>query len=154
MAQTAAGVVASLVLGLISERWGPRYVARIGSAVAITGPLFALAAHLIASGWLVQAYPFVYVVMGIVNSMWMLGFVNYMLEIAPDEMRPAYVGLGNTIMGTLTFVPMIGGWLLEATSYTVLFGATAVIVTIGLLLTLGLKPPRSAALEPRKQPDL
>ncbi len=143
MAQTGAGVVASLLLGLVSERRGPHRVAQIGSAVAVTGPLFALAAHLVAGGWLVRAYPFVYVVMGFVNSMWMLGFVNYMLEIAPDDMRPAYVGLGNTIMGALTFVPMIGGWLLEATSYTVLFGATAVIVAVGFLLTLGLKPPKA-----------
>ncbi|MCP4544567.1 MAG: MFS transporter [Chloroflexi bacterium] len=147
MAQTAAGVVASILLGLVSERWGPRYVARIGSAVAITGPLFALAAHLTASGWIIQAYPFVYMVMGFVQSMWMLGFTNYMLEIAPDEMRPAYVGLGNTIMGSLTFVPMIGGWLLEVTSYTVLFGATATIVATGFLLTLSLKPARQAAPE-------
>jgi MFS family permease len=143
IAQTVSGVVASLLLGLVSERWGPRYVARIGSAAAITGPLFALAAHLAGGGWLVQAYPFVYVVIGFVNSMWMLGFTNYMLEIAPDDMRPAYVGLGNTIMGVLTFVPMAGGWLLEITSYTALFGATSAIVAVGFLLTLGLQPPKA-----------
>ncbi len=151
IAQTSAGVAASLLLGLISERWGPRYVARIGSAAAITGPLFALAAHLAADGWLVQGYPFVYVAMGFVNSTWMLGFTNYMLEIAPDDMRPAYIGLGNTILGVLTFVPMAGGWLLEVTSYTVLFGATSAIVAVGFLLTLGLEPPRQAATEPANE---
>ena len=142
VAQTLAGVVASIVMGLVSERWGPRYVARIGSAAAVTGPLFALAAHLAGGGWLAQAYPFVYVSLGVVNSAWMLGFFNYLLEIAPEGMRPAYVGLGNTIMGVLTLAPMAGGWLLEATSYTTLFGVTAAIVAAGFLFTLGLKPPR------------
>jgi MFS family permease len=104
-----------------------------------------LAAHLAGSGWLVQAYPFVYVVLGVVNSSWMLGFFNYVLEIAPEKMRPAYIGLGNTILGVLTLAPMAGGWLLEATSYTTLFSATTAIVALGFLLTLELKPPKQTA---------
>jgi len=75
----------------------------------------------------------------------MLGFINYLLEIAPEGKRPAYVGLGNTIMGVLTVVPMMGGWLLEATSYPTLFGVTAAIVAAGFVFTLGLKPPQRDA---------
>lgn len=146
IAQTLAGVVASAVLGLISGRWGPRHVARIGSVAAVAGPLFALAAHLTGGGWLVRAYPLVYVALGVMNSAWMLGFFNYLLEIAPEGNRSAYIGLGNTVMGVLTLVPLAGGWLLKATSYTMLFGVTAVLVSTGFLLTLGLKPPRQAAL--------
>jgi len=142
VAQTLAGVIASIVLGLVCERWGPRYVARIGSAAAAIGPLFALAAHLVGSGWLVQAYPLVYAALGVVNSAWMLGFFNYLLEIAPQGIRPTYIGLGNTILGVLALVPMAGGWLLEATSYSTLFGVTAALVAAGFLLTLGLKPPQ------------
>jgi len=140
IAQTVAGVIASPVLGWISERWGARNVIRIGSAAAAIGPLFALAAHLAGGGWLARAYPFVYVALGVVNSSWMLGFFNYMLEIAPPGIRSVYVGLGNTIMGALTLLPMLGGWLLEATSYTTLFGVTAGTVGLGFLLTLWLKP--------------
>jgi MFS family permease len=145
IAQTLAGVIASAALGPVSERWGPQYVARIGSAVAVTGPLFALLAHLAGGGWLAQAYPFVYVSLGVVNNAWMLGFFNYLLEIAPEGMRPAYIGLGNTIMGVLTLAPLVGGWLLEATSYTALFGVTAAIGAAGFLLTLGLGPPQRTA---------
>jgi len=144
-AQTIGGVVASIVMSLVSERWGPRYVARLGSAMAMAGPLFALAAHLAGGGRLAQAYPFVYVALGVVNSTWMLGFFNYMLEITPEGMCPAYVGLGNTLMGVQTLVPLAGGWLLEATSYTVLFGITVVLVGAGFLLTLSLRPPQRRA---------
>ncbi len=145
-AQTVGTVVASVVMGLVNERWGLRYVIRIGGAAAIAGPLFALAVHLTGGARLVQAYPFVYVTLGVTNSAWMLGFFNYLLEIAPEGMRPAYIGLGNTIMGVLTLAPIAGGWLLEATSYTTLFGVTAAIVAVGFLSTLGLKPPRRAVL--------
>ncbi|MEA3340612.1 MAG: MFS transporter [Chloroflexota bacterium] len=143
VAQTVTRIIASIVLGWISERWGPRYVIRIGSAAAAAGPLFALVVHLAGSDWLIWAYPFVYVALAIVNSAWMLGFFNYLLEIAPDGMRPAYVGLGNTLMGALMLAPMAGGWLLEATSYTALFGITTVIVAIGFAFTLKLKPAQS-----------
>ncbi|MDY6877718.1 MAG: MFS transporter [Chloroflexota bacterium] len=145
VAQTVGGVVASVVIGLVNERWGLQHVIRIGAAAAITGPLFALAVHLTGAARLVQAYPFVYVMLGVTNSTWMMGFFNYLLEIAPEGMRPAYIGLGNTIMGILTLAPIAGGWLLEVTSYTTLFGVTAAIVAVGFLSTLGLKPLRQAA---------
>jgi hypothetical protein len=60
-------------------------------------------------------------------------------------MCPAYVGLGNTLMGVQTLVPLAGGWLLEATSYTVLFGITVVLVGAGFLLTLSLRPSQDGA---------
>jgi len=147
-AQTVARIVTSVAFGLLSERWGSHYVIRIGSAAAALGPLFALAAHLVGEGWLVWAYPLVYVALGVVNNAWMLGFFNYMLEIAPKGMRPTYIGLGNTIMGALTLAPMAGGWLLKATSYTILFGLAALIVTVGFLFTLGLKPSQPAGDQP------
>ncbi len=140
IAETLARVAASLVLGLVSERLGSRYVARIGSAVAFIGPLLALAANLAGGGWLVRAYPFVYVTLGVINSTWMLGFLNYLLEIAPEGMNPAYTGLGNTLMGVLTLAPWVGGWLLQTTSYATLFGVTTVLVVTGFLFTLRLRP--------------
>ena len=147
-AETMARVGASIVLGLVSERLGSRYVARIGSAVAFVGPLFALTANLMGDGWLVRAYPLVYVALGVINSTWMLGFLNYLLEIAPEGKSPAYIGLGNTTMGLLTLTSLVGGWLLQMTSYATLFGVTAVLVAVGFLLTLRLKsPPQTAPVE-------
>ena len=140
IAETLAGVVSSPALGLVSQRWGPRYVIRIGIAAAAAGPLFALAAHLSRSRWLIQGYPFVFVALGIVNSTFMLGFSNYTLEIAPEAMRSAYIGLAHTIAGVMALAPSMGGWLLEATSYTTLFSLTVLIAAASLLLSSGLKP--------------
>jgi len=142
IALAVAGVVASTILGLVSERWGPHYVIRIGSGIAVIGPIFALAAHLSGGEILARAYPVVFIALGTVNSIRMLGFRNYLMGIAREGMRPAYIGMTNTILGLLTFTPMLGGWLLEATSYTMLFSATAVIVGMGFVLSLTLKPPQ------------
>ncbi|MGD9001273.1 MAG: MFS transporter [Anaerolineae bacterium] len=139
-AQQVAGVASGALLGLVSDRWGPAATIRIGSAFTIAGPLFALVAHMADSGLLIRAYPVVYAALGVHYSSSMLGFYNYMLEIAPDDTRPSYIGLGNTIMGILTLAPTVGGWLLQATSYTVLFGITAALVFLGFLMTLRLAP--------------
>jgi MFS family permease len=139
IAQTLGGIVASGALGLVSERWGTRNVIRIGSAVTVLGPLLALAAHLAHNSILSSAYPLVYFTLGVMNAIRMLGFSNYLLEIAPADRRPTYVGLANTLGGAVMFVPMLGGWLLQATSYSVLFGATAILLATGFVLSLGLR---------------
>jgi hypothetical protein len=142
IALAVASLVSSALLGLVSERWGPHYVIRIGSGVAIVGPLFALVTHLAGAGSLARAYAVVFVALGVANSIRMLGFRNYLMGIAREGMRPAYIGLTNTILGLVTLTPTLGGWLLEATSYAVLFSVTAVIVGIGFALSLTLGPPR------------
>jgi len=148
VALAVAGIVASAGLGLVSERWGPRYVIRIGSGIAVVGPLFALVAHLSGSGPLAQAYPIVFIALGTANSIRLLGFRNYLMEIAREGMKPAYIGLTNTILGLMTLAPTLGGWLLETTSYAVLFGVTAVIVGLGFALSFTLKPPRGEHCRP------
>jgi hypothetical protein len=144
MVQALAGVVSSAGLGLISRRWGPRYVIRIGIAAFATGPLYALAADLVGSSRLAQGYPLVFASLGVLNSTVMVGFLNYLIEVAPEGMRPAYIGLGNTIAGIMALVPAAGGWLLEVTSYSALFALTALILAGGFLSSLALKPARAA----------
>ena len=135
-AQQVAGVAAGALLGLVSDRRGPGSVIRISGILSIVGPLFALLAHVAHGGFLVRAYPLAYVALGAYQSSTMLGFYNYLMEIAPEDVRPSYIGLGNTITGVLTLAPTIGGWLLEATSYVTLFVVTAGAVLVGFLLAL------------------
>ena len=127
IAQTAGGVVASLGLGALAERRGPGAVIRVSVMVSITGPLVALALYFVhAAAWLQFAYAWVFVVLGIVSSSGMLGWMNYFLELAPPGHRPTYMGLSNTLGGLLVLAPVLGGWLLQVTSYPVLFAASVV----------------------------
>ncbi len=145
MAQTGASIVSSAGLGLVAERRGPQCAMRIGAAAAAAGPLLAILFDAVDTGIAAYAYPLVYAALGIINSAWMPGFVNYLMEIPPQGQRAAYIGLGNTIMGLLTLAPIAGGWLLERTSYSLLFGVTAAVVAFGFVLTLRVPAPRRAA---------
>jgi len=140
VAQTLGGLIASLAFGSLAARKGPLIVIRIGSALAALGPLLALLADLAGGGLMAIAYPAVFVASGAANSIWTLGFFNYVLEIAPDDLRPVYVGAGNTIMGIMTLRTVFGGWLLGSTSYAALFAVTIALVGAGFLMALTLKP--------------
>ena len=76
------------------------------------------------------------------NSGILPGFINFVLELAPPGERSTYIALANTLSGILLVVPFLGGWLLEATSYPVLFTATMGGVALGLALTFPLSEPR------------
>jgi len=78
----------------------------------------------------------------------MPGFINLVLELAPPEERPTYIALTNTLCGVLLVVPFLGGWLLQATSYPVLFAATVGGVVLGLVLSFRLEEPRQMTSEP------
>jgi len=144
IAQTVGGLLASLGFGALAERRGPGAVIRISIIANISGPLVALTFNLahLSSDWML-VYVWVFVVLGIVGSAMMLGWMNYILELAPPGHRPTYMGLSNTLGGLLVLVPMLGGWLLEATSYPVLFAA-AVIGPI-LAWTMAARLPASHA---------
>jgi MFS family permease len=151
IAQTIATIVSSAAFGLISQHRGPRAVVRIGIAAALLGPLLALAIHWSPNGWLAHGYPVVFVGLGAAGGTSMIGFTNYVLEIAPDRLRSRYIGLASTIAGATAVAPTLGGWLLEVTSYSVLFGLAAVFGAAGLLFSFGLKPavaPAPADVQP------
>jgi MFS family permease len=135
IAQTLGSLIGSSSFGALAERKGPGAVIRASIVASVTGPLMALALYFVhEASWLTWAFAWVFVALGIVNSSIMLGFMNYILELAPPAQRPTYMGLSNTLGGVLVLVPMLGGWLLQATSYPVLFAAAAVgpVVAWGL----------------------
>ena len=69
---------------------------------------------------------------------------TYLLEIAPDNERPTYTGIANTVLGTATFLPVLGGGLLAVTdqNYTLLLLIGSLFSIIGWGATVRLREPR------------
>jgi MFS family permease len=150
-AQVAGGLVASVAMGYLNERSGSRTVSQLTAALGLGAPLLALIFHYFRppTAFAAYGYGLVFLSIGANYSGYMQGFMNFVLDIAPPEERPAYVGLYNTLGGTLTFVaPLLGGWVLEATSYPILFVVTATGLVASLVSTLRLREPRRLHLAP------
>jgi hypothetical protein len=150
-AATIGTALAGILLGVVADRLGTHRVVQIVTWCQFAVPVLALLFHLglfgSAAGFL---FPLLYVLLGIFDGSVLLGFLNYVLEIAPAGQRPTYMGLTNTLSGLLVVVPLAGGWILEHASYPVLFALAAAGTLAGALLALGLPSPRQpvAAAEP------
>jgi MFS family permease len=143
-AQMLGSVIASLAMGYLNERSGSRIVSQLTVALGVSSPILALAVHYFPPPEAIAAYVYalVFVFIGGNYAGYMQGFMNFVLDIAPPEETPAYVGLYNTLGGTVVFMaPLLGGWLLQVTSYPILFAAATVGSTAGLVLSLRLRQP-------------
>ncbi len=150
-ADTLGIALAGIVLGLVANRVGSHRVVQI-----VTWSYFAVPvlAWLCTAGIFGSALPIVYLVLyvllGIFEGSFMLGFLNFVLEIAPPGQRPTYMGLTNTIAGLLVVMPLVGGFILERTSYPVLFSLAATGTLFSALLALRLPNPRQPLAQPPK----
>jgi MFS family permease len=141
--QMIGGLVGGLLMGQLSDRKGAQRVIQAATAVVMTAPALALALTLTdGADWLVGLYGWVYVCLGVIDNMILLGYMNYVLDLAPPGQRPIYMGTSNAIGGMATIAPIFGGWLLLRTSYGALFGAALALHLAALVLALQLPDAR------------
>jgi hypothetical protein len=139
--QTVGSILAGVLFGVISERFGTHRIIQLGT-------LFSLSAPLVALGFLLFGppdglvgnvlYSWVFLAVGVFLTTNFIGFSNYVIELAPPGHRGTHIGLFNTMTGVLVIWPAVGGWLLEQTSYLVLFSVTAGCLLLAHGLSWGL----------------
>jgi len=141
-AQVFGGLVGGLAIGWIADHVGTRIVIRLGAVVSGAVPAVGLV-MLALRGVLGDAllYPAVvlFVLMGVVGSTNLIGFMNYLMEVAPLEKRTTYTGLFNTLAGVLLVVPPLAGWLLSVASFGLLFALAVAASALCLVVSLSLK---------------
>jgi MFS family permease len=148
--QVVGGILAGFVWGYLNERSGSKIVIQCSTMSALASPLLALLMGPIGRSTgssVIYIYSLIFVAIGALNSSMITGFINFVLELAPSEERATYIALTNTLCGVLLFAPFLGGWLLQVTSYPVLFAITAGGIAISLVLTFRLEEPRQMANE-------
>ena len=140
LAQTAGGILGGVVLGYLNGRKGSAAVVVANIGISLTMPLIALAVHILSGGVRHAILPYVYVLVflaiGLANSSMMLGFIPRYLENAPEAERPVHIGLANTLNTLTLLAPLIGGWILQETSYSMLFATSACCAALAVPLSL------------------
>ena len=96
----------------------------------------------VGSPTLYYAFGAVFAIYGIALSGQNLANMTYVLDIAPDQDRAAYVGLVNTFLGVVAFVPVIGGKLVDSFGFQFLFLVAFMITLAGVLASGALHEPR------------
>jgi sugar phosphate permease len=135
-AQVAGAIVSNLLWAELSDRRGNRIVIRLTGAMALSVPVLAVSSAFIVGPRLLVV---VFFLIGCTISGTGVGFTNYLLEIAPAPLRPAYLAVSGTVAGISFLLPIAGGFAVDLWGYRPTFAIAAVVVALGVLssFTLG-----------------
>ena len=115
------GVISNILWAHVGKHHGVRLVLVMTSAILALPPLFALLVRLLPLAWQTPCYYLVFSAEGAaVSGMW-VGFMAYLLNIAPPLSRPTYLGFMNTLLFPMSFAPLLGGVLVNIVKYPGLF---------------------------------
>lgn len=133
----------NLLAGLVADRHGHKLTLEIGQAVTVLA--FALA-------WLAPTPTWFYVMFfftGMGQGISIVSSILGVMEYSPPELRPTYVGLGNTVSGVGSVIaPLLGG-LLASVSYGWLFAASMLVSCVAwAILSFGVLEPRNQIRQP------
>ena len=138
-AQIAGAIVSNLIWAPLSDRVGNRIVCILTAATAVMIPLSALLSSTV--GWTLLIV--VFVLIGVSTSGAGIGFTNYLLEIAPGPLRPAYIALRGTLAGGMFVMPILGGLIVDVYSYPAAFVVSLIALLMAVGFSFKLKPVRS-----------
>jgi MFS family permease len=140
---TAASLVTNFMWSRLSDRRGNRIVL-IGAATGmIAMPVIALAfGFAIPGAYLGLPFGLMFIVSGTARTAANIAYPSYLLEIAPAPERALYIGFTNTMLGIATFIPVIGGTLLDWFGFRAVLILALIIALIAWWLAYGMIEPR------------
>ena len=135
----ASGVVSNFLWIYAAEKYGERWILILTSAMACVSPMIVMFVQYLPPVWRVPAYLSIFALNGAAMSGMMVGFMTYMINIAPPRIRPTYVGFMNTILFPCGFMPVLAGKLVGLLSYEGVFLMSVGLGVFGFLIGTRLK---------------
>lgn len=146
--RAVSGALSNLVWSRISERQGTRRLILLTGVLIVLAPALALAGPALSGAiglggaGLLLAMGLVFLVAGVATDGAGISGNTYLLEIVPEAERPTYIGLANTTLGVVTFLPVLGGWLVAHIGYGGAFALGVAFALLGLLASYQLTETR------------
>jgi len=150
--QTAGLIFGNAVWGHVADRYGSRMQLRLLAVVHMVVPLCAVLAGLIVHGappWAVYlAFSPSFFGFGALSTGTWMGITNFLLDIAPEDDRPAYIAVTNALNLPAVVLPVAGGLLVRAVGYGWIFAIATIFLAYAFLLSARLVEPRAARVHP------
>ena len=144
-AQTAGALLSNPLWGWWGDRRhdGKRGLLGVTAALGAVPPVLTLAwiardGHPPGAVTAAVALPWfaaVFFVLGAAGNGATIAHLGYLMEVSPDDRRPAYSGYFNAAVAPATLLPLLGAALAEATSPAVVF-ATAASAAVAQILAV------------------
>jgi cation transport regulator ChaC len=138
-AQTGGALLSNPLWGWWGDRRGKTSLLGVAAVLGFVSPALTLAWITVGDRWPdATALPWfiaVFALLGAAGNGATIAQLGYLMEISPNERRPAYSGYFNTLVAPVTVLPILGAALAEATSYAAVFsvsGAAAILQIIAV----------------------
>ena len=145
-AQTAGALLSNALWGWWGDRYGKRSLLEGVAVLRAAPPLLILVWVWIAGAWAVPTlagFTVVFLLLGALGNGITIAMIGYLMEISPDDRRPAYSGYFNAIVAPAALLPLVGAAIVEATS---LSGVFVVSLIAAILQFLTVRRLRTVAI--------
>ena len=129
-AQTTGALLSNALWGWWGDRHGKQSLFQAVVVLRAAPPLLILFWVLMAGAWGVPTlagFAVVFLLLGAVDNGITIAMLGYLMEISPDDRRPAYSGYFNALVAPAALLPLVGAAIVEATSLAGVF-----VVSLGL----------------------
>lgn len=143
----ASSTAGNLLWGYLGDRVGHKWIVVAGALCTGLAPLLALLVR--DPAWGPPGYGVVFLLTGLGTSALQLTALTFIIDLAPADQRPTYVGLANAAQAPCALAaPLLGAALADARGYPALFALTAILALAGAaLVARAVRGTRPAASE-------
>lgn len=130
-AQTAGALASNPFWGWFGDRVGKRALLESVAAFGVVAPILTIV--WLATDWLGAAllwFGAIFFVLGAVGNGATIAQLGYLMEISPDDQRPAYSGYCNAIVAPASLSPLLGAALVEHVALPAVFVASGIAAAL------------------------
>ena len=130
-AQTAGSLASNPFWGRLGDAYGKLALLRAVGWLRMIPPLFAVAilGLDLPPSFLLAAFSVLFFFTGALINGMAIGFLGYLLEISPNDRRPAYSGYFNALAAPAALLPLAGAVIADLVSLTAVF-VTAIAAAV------------------------
>jgi MFS family permease len=144
-----AGVISNLVWGPLLDKRGHRIVFVSTAAISVAAPivillLAVLRPHAQEAAGVFAVVAVTFLMNGFVRAGRFIANHTYLLEAAPLEKRPLYIGFMNTMTFPFMLSPILGGVIVSLFGYRTLFVVGGLAAIADWIISARLGEPRHA----------
>lgn len=132
-AQTAGALLSNPLWGWMGDARGKRSLLEAVAAISTLAPFLVLAWIATGRTGMLPWFTAVFVLLGAVGNGGTIAQLSYLMEISPDDRRPAYSGYFNALAAPAALLPLAGAAITEATSYAAVFAASGTAAALQFL---------------------
>ena len=134
-AQTAGSLASNPAWGRIGDHYGKlRLLEVVGvlRLVPLATIFFLLLSASPSAATRLGEFAVLFFVLGALINGMTIGYLGFLMEISPDDRRPAYSAYFNALASPAALLPLVGAAIVEASSLEILFAVAAMAAIIQL----------------------